>query len=457
MRKKITLFICCLCSLAIFSQNLKGIVIDEDTQQAIEAAHIYVDDATATITNKKGEFQLEINLKNTKATHIIVSHLGYVTKKVAIPNTQTEFLKIYLSQDANTLSAVSISGKKKLQASIQYTELASMRRGLYDFASDIHNEKIYVIGGDRSQNVDQTKAAARSTTEKYLEPTFDDFVNQLSFNPSSFTTYSGKLQVYDIEKDVWTTSDVKFRERSAHNLHVYNDEVYIFGGKRTSRKNIYLDDVIEIYDTKTNNIKTDNVNPHQATDVVSFLYGDYMILLGGVQKIDKKNKKQYRNDVHFYNLKTGLWYELGEMPTPKATQGVLLDDMIYLVGGFTKMPLKTIESFNLKTGEWHVEGELFEGMEKPALATHDKMIYIYNKGKLLTYNTASKELHEYLINLNVESAELLYHQDTLYILGGYTVSNFYNKSSKKMYAINIDEFKKTRIRNTKKTRRKPNS
>jgi hypothetical protein len=443
--------------LAIFSQNITGKVVDSDTQEAVVAAHVYIDDATATITNVKGEFQLAIDSKNTKAIHIFISHLGYVTQKVEISKLRDGMTTVYLIPDQKTLNKVVINSEKKLNAKVAFTELTPMKRGLHSFATEVHNGKIYIIGGDLSLEVDEVKAGVRSTTEKFLEPTFNDFVNQMAFNPSSLKSYSGKLQTYDIANNQWETSDLKFRKRAAHNLHVYKDDIYVIGGKRMSRNNTYLDDVIEIYNLKSNSITTDDVNPHQAVDFMSFLYNDYIIALGGIKKITKKGIKEYSKDIHFYNLKSGFWYKLGEMPNAKETQGVLVNDMLYLVGGFNKKPLKTIESFNLKTGEWHVEGELFDKMRNPALASHRNFIYVYDRGKLLTYDTVSKELNEYWINLEVAGAELLFDDNMLYIIGGYTTSNFYTKPSKKIVAINIDELSNTKVRNSKKTQRKTNS
>ncbi|AXG70235.1 N-acetylneuraminate epimerase [Kordia sp. SMS9] len=456
MRIRIMLLLSFL-SLGVFAQQIEGVVLDAETKEAIVAAHISVDEKVLSVTNAKGAFELKLDVTNDQTNFMFVSHVGYSTQKVQIPKTPNEKLMIYLVPENTELKEVQIDSKKKLQAKIKYTESASLEKGLYGFASGIHNGKIYVIGGENSEKVDRSKAAIRATNDKFIEPTFDNLMSQMDFVSGSIENVSGAMMMYDIEQDAWTTSDLEFRERAAHNLHIYKDEIYVLGGKRIAGNNVYLDDVIEIYNLKSKVIKEDTPNPHQAVNFASFLYGDYLILIGGIKKITKRGKKEYTKDIHFYNMISGLWYKLGEMPTAKETNGVLINDVIYLMGGFNKRPLNTIESFNLKTGKWHVEGKLFKGMERPAIANNGNTIYLYNDQRISTYNVTTKQLNEYFIDLDVESATLFYYNDSLYFIGGNIQDGFYSKPSRKVYRINVNEFSKTRIRNSKKTQRKGNS
>ena len=72
--------------------------------------------------------------------------------------------------------------------------------------------------------------------------------------------------VYDIKTNLWKTSKIKFRKRAYHNLNIYNNTIYVLGGKRVSvnGKFEYLDDKIEVFDTKKATVTIDNTNPHQA-------------------------------------------------------------------------------------------------------------------------------------------------------------------------------------------------
>ena len=109
-----------------------------------------------------------------------------------------------------------------------------------------------------------------------------------------FTCYSGDLQIYDLASDEWKIITSQFQKRAYHNIHFYDDKLYVIGGKRlaTNKRKEYLADKIEVYDTKNYTVKIDHTNPHQAVNFASVLYKDNLILLGGSTKLyDNGGKK----------------------------------------------------------------------------------------------------------------------------------------------------------------------
>jgi hypothetical protein len=138
------------------------------------------------------------------------------------------------------------------------------------------------------------------------------------------------------------------------------------------------------------------------------------------------------------------------MPIAKETKGILINSTIYLIGGFNLNPLKEIETYNLTTAEWKTEGQLFYEVERPALAYNENIIYIFEDGKIQTYNIETKELNMYSIDLPLKNSELFYANNTLYLLGGFQQDEFSISPSLNLYSIDINEFKKTKIYNTKK-------
>ena len=245
--------------------------------------------------------------------------------------------------------------------------------------------------------------------------------------------------------------DLKFRERAYNTINYYNNKIYVIGGTRlsTNRKFEYLDDKIEVFDLKTKSIIIDDTNPHQATNFASFIYDSNIIVMGGSVKLKNNGEKLFTNKSHIYNLESGYWYRLNDMPEAKEVKGVLIKNIIYLIGGFNNKTLKEIESFNLTTGKWEKEGELLSGIKTPALATHDNVIYIFDDGKIYTYNTKTKELDEYLIYLFFKSSSLFYYNDKLYLLGGFKENEFSKTPSSNLYSIDLNEFEKTAISKSK--------
>ena len=129
-------------------------------------------------------------------------------------------------------------------------------------------------------------------------------------------------------------------------------------------------------------------------------------------------------------------------------------DTIYLIGGFNLKPLDNIETYNIATGEWKIIGQLFYAVERPAVVYNDNMIYIFEDGRIQTYNTETKQLDMYSIELPLKSCEMFYANNKLYLLGGWikheTSEDEYSiVPSSGLYSIDLNEFKKTVIYDTK--------
>ena len=76
----------------------------------------------------------------------------------------------------------------------------------------------------------------------------------------------------------------------------------------------------------------------------------------------------------------------------------------------------------------------------------NKTIFLFENRKLLTYNTETKELKSYLIDLGLQGSKSYFYNDSLYILGGFTNVDFEVRPSRKLYKIDMSTFKKTRAR-----------
>ncbi len=437
-----------------FAQYTRGMVLEEASKKPLAGVSVFINKTgIGTTTNENGEFRLKYPAEKNSNDTIIFSSVGYASKKLTFTELKENGYLVLLAESIQLLNEVTIISDRKLKLQVSYTRLAPLKDGLYSFGSVLTGDKIYVIGGDES-NEDGPGYKSIS------------FVgNNLKMNSYfSWQNYTDKLQVYDIPSDKWTTSNLKFSKRAYHNINYYNGRIYVLGGKRlsTSRKLEYLDEKIEVYDIKHNTIFIDKTNPHQAANFASFVYNDNLIVIGGSTKLNLNEEKEYTAKVHLLNLKSGYWYELNDMPVAKETKGVLIDNIIYLIGGYKMKPLEEIETYNIATAEWKTEGQLFYGVERPGLAFNDNIIYIFDEGRIQTYNIVSRELNMYSIDLFQKSSELFYANNKLYIVGGFVE----NKSSAttiggsaeqetsispslELYSIDLNEFNKTVIYDTK--------
>ena len=401
---------------------------------------------TSTLTDEKGKFKINISSKLQETDSINFSHIGYTPKTISISELRKKDFIIYLDEKIESLVSVTISEKKPLKTKITFTKLAPLKHALSSFGSVLKDNKIYVIGGDASFATDAWK---KLNYEK-IDPTMEDYLRELSFQFSG-QAYKGNLLVYDIKANLWETSKLKFRKRAYHNLNEHNGKIYVLGGKRVSANGVfeYLDDKIEVFDIKNQTITIDNTNPHQASEFASFRHSNNIIIMGGSIKMNGNGVKEYSNKVHSYDINSGYWYELAEMPTAKETNGVLIQDKIYLIGGDNSKPLSTMESFDLLTEKWNTEGELFYGISNPAIAQNDGIIYFFENEKIYSYDTNIKQLKEYLINLPMKGSELYFSDNKLYLIGGY-IENYYSKfPSANLFSIDINEFENTKPNRTK--------
>lgn len=447
---KIFSLILILSTFTSFGQNISGIVLDTKDNSPLKDVNVYFKKTKeGTYTNKNGEFNLKLKSTVKPTDTVYFSIIGYISKSFTLSELKDSNYVIYLSENIEKLKEVTVTSNKKLKPKIHFNKLSSLKGGLHSFGSSLNGDKIYVIGGDASYIED----TAKKVVHDYGHLGLGEVRKILRFNRFNPTweIYKGNLQIYDIKTDTWTTSELKFRKRAYNNLNYYNNKIYVLGGTRLSRnkKFEYLDDKIEVFDLKTQSIIIDGTNPHQATNFASFIYDSNIIVMGGSVKLKNNGEKLFTNKSHIYNLESGYWYQLKDMPNAKEVKGVLIKNKIYLIGGSNNKPLKEIETYNITTGKWEKEGELFYGIETPAIATHDNVIYIFDDGKIYTYNTETKKLDEYLIDLFFKSSSLYYYNDKLYLLGGFKENEFSKTPSSKLYSININAFEETLISKSK--------
>jgi hypothetical protein len=454
--KKLFLFFVFYPLLSI-AQNVKGIIISEKNNLPIENTNVLaISSKVGTISNSKGEFSITISSKFKDDEVLEFSHIGYVTKRVSISYLKNNNYKISLEEEVQNLSELTIKANHdlKLKSKLSFNKLAPLKYPLFAFGSFLKDDKIYVIGGDGSREAD---AWLKVTREK-ADPSLKDLQDELR-QSSTFLFYKGDFSSYDIKSDSWETLPIKFTKRAYHNIHLYHNSIYVLGGKRISvnGKFEYLQDQIEVLDIEKQNIKTDNTNPHQAANFASFIYEDNIITMGGSVKMTESGKKEFTNKVHLYNITSGFWYELANMPTAKETTGILIGNKIYLIGGNNGSLTQEIETFDLITQKWQTEGELFSGLERPAIAYKDEIIYFFEDRKMNVYDIKTKQLKEYEIELGLKFSAMYYSDNKLYIVGGRTENDYSKTASPNVFSVDIAEFETTKPNRIKTFSEKSNT
>ncbi len=448
---KLTLILL-LSTFTLFGQNIKGVVLDAETNQPLEYVNIFCEkENTGTISNQKGAFNLKLLAKINDDDSIHFSMIGYFSKNYTYANLKEKNFMVHLTKKIENIQEIEVQSNRILKSELPYSKLPSLKNGVHSFGSELIDGKIYIIGGDESFVEESGKKILDETSTLPEDQVFSYLVKKARFN-NTWEHYIGKLQIFDIEKNDWHYPEIKFRERAYHNIKYANNKLYVLGGKSISlnQKFEYLENKIEVFDLKTQTIEVDETNPHMAVNFQSFVCNNGIIVMGGSVKLNNDGDKTFSNKVHLYDLTTGFWYELDDMPAAKEAKGIIVNNTIYLIGGNNNRTLKNIDSYDLSTGIWRTEAELFSAIERPALTSFEDVIYIFNDDKMLTYNINTKVLNEYKLDLNLFASEIYYYDGKLYIAGGYNQQRFSKSVSKNMYSIDIKEFSKTQIINSRK-------
>lgn len=414
-----------LCT-GLFAQN-KGVVYGGKTIQRLEGVNIYLhkDTVGIGITDKEGKFDIKPLSALAEEDTLTFSYVGYETLKISLEKLKKMNYLVILADKVQQLGEVSITGSS-LQEYLHWEPETTIphSKGLFAYASVVVKNKIYIIGGDESQLY-----KPKSTDEMELRNEF----------------YNPKIYIYDTLTKEWSESKCRLRARAYHNAHYYKGRIYLFGGKNlsTNRKFEYLDATTEIYDIEKDMVVVDPVNPHQAVNFASFIWGDQIFAFGGSDK-QQMNGKSYSAKGHLFDLKTGCWYELQPMPFPKEAKGILVDSVFYLLGGYgNKKPLFFIETYDLRTGKWRDVGRLPVRMARPGIVRRGDIIYLYEESKLQAYDMKSQNIRVYRTDMPVANAELFCIGEQLYIIGGAVFDDINISPSPLMLSLNLNELEKT--------------
>ena len=434
-----------------FSQTFRGVIIDKDNNTHIEGANIYIlNPKKGVVSDNKGRFTLKLDLDLQQRDSLYISHLSYESKTIPINALKGKRITIGLSPKVEELENIEFVTERKLNPKVKFETLANIGSTIYAFGSTIDNGKIYISGGDFSvENDALLKTFQLNAGFMNLEPSLQEVLDQSRFVAGEMKGYRGLLRVYDIKNEEWKDISTELRKRAYHTLHAYNNKLYIIGGKRLSdnAKYEYLDSKIEIVDLTDNSIIIDNTNPHQAVNPGSFLYKDRIVLLGGSIKLKNSGYKVYSDKIHSLNLKTGLWYEIGNTPFKGEMNTVLLQNKLYVVelASLKNNQKCHLHVFDLNSGEWKSKGQLPKEMKNPAIVGAKNTLYFLEDGRFFTFDTKTSLFREYLTDLDIQGATMHYYENALYILGGYKKDNISLLPSSQMFRIDLEQLEDTKI------------
>ncbi|MFZ4930375.1 Kelch repeat-containing protein [Chryseobacterium sp. Mn2064] len=277
---------------------------------------------------------------------------------------------------------------------LQFRDLASISAGRGGISSVIVNDNIYVSNGY------QEKASDAKFVEKY-----------------------------NIANNTWSVFNATLLPKKFANSETYNDKIYIFNGWGNSH--------LEILDLATNTITKGAVNRSYTGNAGSAIHNGKIYVFGG-SGLNGAATTVFSNRFQYYDIASNTWNPLPNMPTARETKGKIVNDKLYVIGGFNGTTSRLINVYDLNTNAWIKQYTMPAGIAGHSLAVSDNKIFIVgglnNQSFLAYFDTTTNKFHQLSSNMipRRHATAEVYH-NKLYIIGGSTTSS--TKSSIKSIQV----------------------
>lgn len=266
---------------------------------------------------------------------------------------------------------------------LQFKNLASMSAGRGGTTSVIVNDNIYVSNGYQEN----------SGNANYIEK-------------------------YNITDNKWSILHSTLLTKKFANSETYDNKIYIFNGWGNSH--------LEIVDLVTNTITKGATNRSYTGNAGSAIYNGKIYVFGG-SGLNGAATTVFSNKFQYYDIASNTWNPLPNMPTARETRGKIVNDKLYVIGGFNGTPSRLINVYDLKTNLWVNQYTMPVGIAGHSLAVSGNKIFIvggFNNQSFLAYfDTTTNKLHQLTSNMiprRYSTAEV--YNNKLYIIGGSTTS-----------------------------------
>ncbi|MFS4473959.1 Kelch repeat-containing protein [Chryseobacterium sp. T20] len=242
------------------------------------------------------------------------------------------------------------------------------------------------------------------------------------------------IEKYNITNNKWNVLNVTLSPKKFANSETYDNKIYIFNGWGNSH--------LEIVDLATNKVTKGAVNRSYTGNAGSAIHNGKIYVFGG-SGLNNAATTVFSNRFQYYDIASNTWHPLPDMPTAREAKGKIVNDKLYVIGGFNGTSSRLINVYDLNTNLWTDQYTMPSGISGHSLAVSGTKIFIaggYNNQAFLAYfDTATNKFHQLSSNMiprRHAAAEV--YNNKLYIIGGSTTSS--TKSAiKSLQAADITE------------------
>ncbi|MDH5035525.1 MULTISPECIES: Kelch repeat-containing protein [Chryseobacterium] len=242
------------------------------------------------------------------------------------------------------------------------------------------------------------------------------------------------IEKYNITDNKWSVLNATLSPKKFANSETYDHKIYIFNGWGNSH--------LEIVDLKTQKVTKGAVNRSYTGNAGSAIHNGKIYVFGG-SGLNNAATTVFSNRFQYYDIASNTWHPLPDMPNAREAKGKIVNDKLYVIGGFNGTSSRLINVFDLNTNRWTDQFIMPAGISGHSLAVSGDKIFMaggYNNQAFLAYfDTTTNKFHQLSSNMiprRHAAAEV--YNNKLYIIGGSTTSS--TKSAiKSLQAADITE------------------
>ncbi|MCW1960551.1 Kelch repeat-containing protein [Chryseobacterium viscerum] len=224
------------------------------------------------------------------------------------------------------------------------------------------------------------------------------------------------IEKYNITDNSWSILNTTLSPKRFANSEAYNNKIYIFNGLGNCH--------LEIVDLETNTVTEGAINPYYAGGSGSVIYNGKIYVFGGS---GLNGAPIYSDKFQYYDIASDTWHSLPDMPIAKETKGKVVNNKLYVIGGFNENSSNLIDVYDLNTNRWTNQYKMPVGISGHSLAVADNKIFIVgdysNQDFLAYFDTTTHKFYQLssdMIPRRHAAAEV--YNNRLYIIGGNTTT-----------------------------------
>lgn len=274
--------------------------------------------------------------------------------------------------------------------------------------------------------------------------TFGGYSTELPWGTAGIEAWTDEVTEYDPEYDTWKIKSSMSTGRIDMGFAVWNNKVYIIGGRTPKEGN--GTDTVEVYDPSTDTWTKKAPMPTARWGLGCAVLNGKIYAIGGTKANGVKRDMEIVDAVEVYDPETNSWKRMNPMPNPRfGIACAAVKDRIYVFGGAYSIVDKSdlVEEYDPSNDSWTELRPMSVLRSRSRCMVFDEQIYLFggdsSHREVAKYNPADdlwKTVTRMLIDRHIFGCVLI--DNSIYVFGGYSPSK--GRYINNMEAANMKKF-----------------